>query len=48
MLVLRYAVELTEFNETQKLAADVSKDGRINADDAVLILRFAVNLITEF
>lgn len=48
VLVLRYAVELTEFNETQKLAADVSKDGRINADDAVLILRFAVNLITEF
>ena len=48
VLVLRYAVELTELNETQKLAADVSKDGRINADDAVLILRFAVNLITEF
>ena len=48
VLVLRYAVELTEFNETQKLAADVSKDGRINADDAVLILRFEVNLITEF
>lgn len=48
ILVLRYAVELGDLTDTQKLAANVNKDAVINSADAILILRYAVGKITSF
>lgn len=45
-LVLRQAVGLEHFNDTQKTAADVDFDKKITASDARLVLRAAVGLET--
>lgn len=46
--LLRSIVGLQELTEEERTAADVDRSGAANIVDAVLILRFAAGLITEF
>lgn len=46
--VLRYIVNLDDFNDREKISADVNEDGLVNITDAVLILRYIVGLINDF
>ena len=43
-MILRSCVGLVELSDDQKLAADMSGDGKINTGDAVAVLRFYVGL----
>ena len=45
LLIQRYTVNLTKFDEIQKFVADVNQDGKITAKDSLLVLRYAVKLI---
>ena len=45
MLCLRSAVGLKKLTEEQKSAADVNKDGFVDAGDAIKILRYDAKLI---
>jgi uncharacterized protein YjdB/subtilisin family serine protease len=45
-LILQSAVNLTYLNDYQKIAADVDKNGRIDALDAAYVLEKSVDLIT--
>lgn len=44
MLALDAAIEKTELNEQERLAADVSGDGRVTAYDAALMLRYSAGM----
>ena len=44
---LRYVCRKVELNETQKLAADVEKDGTIDIKDLRKVLRFVCDKIEE-
>ncbi len=48
ILALRSAMNITELDETQQLAADVNENGSVEVTDAISILRFAMGLIDEF
>jgi hypothetical protein len=41
-MIARYLVDLVEFNDIQKEAADFNNDGTINNKDLVLIARYLV------
>lgn len=43
-MVLQEAVKLIELDEYQKLVADVNKDTKIDAEDALQILKVAANM----
>ncbi len=43
-LILRYALGIHQFGETQLLAADINSDGEINAADAALLLRIVMGI----
>ena len=45
LLILRYAVNLTNLTDKQLIIANVKKDAAVDSDDALKILRYAVNLI---
>ena len=44
MLVQRYAIKLATLTDEQLKAADVDKNGKVNAKDALYILRCSINL----
>lgn len=44
--VLRYAVQLIDLSNNQKIAADVNEDGLINSMDAAMILQYVAGLRT--
>ena len=44
MTVQRYAIKLAELTDEQLIAADVDKDGKVTAKDALYILRCSINL----
>lgn len=46
--VLQYVVDIRDFNNDQKLAADVTGNGTISALDATRILQFSNEIITRF
>ena len=46
--MLRYAVQLIDETGLYLPVCDVSDDGQVNYMDAVLDLRYAVELITKF
>ncbi len=48
ILLLRYVVDLEDFDDRQFKAADVNGDGSVDVGDAILILRYIVDLIDEF
>ncbi len=48
ILALRAAMNITELDETQQLAADINENGSVEVTDAISILRFAMGLIDEF
>ena len=48
LLVLRYAVSLTDFDSNQKIYGDVNKDSKINSSDALYILNYSVGSMTAF
>ena len=48
VVVLKYAAEMMELDETQMITADTNSDGNVNTADAVLILKYAAGMITEF
>ena len=43
MLIQRYAVNLSELDETQKFLGDVDGNGKVTNADAMSILRYTVN-----
>lgn len=43
-LILRYALGIHQFTDTQLLAADINSDGEINASDAALLLRIVMGI----
>ena len=48
ILALRAAMNITELDETQQLAADINENGSVEVTDTISILRFAMGLIDEF
>ena len=48
MTVLKYAAGMISFDNDQLIAANTNKDGKVNTADAVLILKYAAGMITEF
>ena len=46
--MLKYAVQKIEFTAKQKLAAEVTGDDKIDARDALEILKYAVEKIEKF
>ena len=42
---MKQIVGLVNLTDTQKKAADVNKDGKINISDAVLVMKHIVGLI---
>ena len=47
LLVQRYSISLTKFDDTQVMLADVSEDGRVTAADSLAILRYSISLPTK-
>ena len=48
LAVLRYSVSLDQLSAIQLLAADVNNDGKVNATDALIILKRFVGSITSY
>ena len=47
LLILRYAIKLNQFTDTQKALADVNGDNKANASDALLIQRYAIGITSN-
>ena len=47
LLIQRYTIGLTYFNDAQLFLADVSNDNKVSATDALVVLRYTINLKTD-
>lgn len=48
LLILNYAVGLTELSEEQLVYGDVNGDGKVNSIDAMLILQYTAGVISNY